>query len=70
MSSHADEAAAWLSDKQPAMEDALAPLVDVNSFTENREGGRKVGTMLRDLFAAQTWGAPRPGCRDTNVLGF
>jgi len=52
MSSHADEAAAWLSDKQPAMEDALAPLVDVNSFTENREGGRKVGTMLRDLFAA------------------
>jgi len=34
------------------MEDALAPLVDVNSYTENPEGGRKVQTMLRDLFAA------------------
>src|SRR5579859_1330000 len=35
------------------MEDALVPLVDENSFTENREGGRKVGAMLRDLFALE-----------------
>src|SRR5579884_2613215 len=49
MRSHADEATAWLAGKQRAMEDALAPLVDVNSYTENPEGGRKVGTMLRDL---------------------
>jgi glutamate carboxypeptidase len=51
MGSHADEATTWLSDKQRAMEDALAPLVDQNSYTENPEGGRKVGAMLRSLFA-------------------
>ena len=51
MSSHADEATAWLSDKQRVMEDAIAPLVDQNSYTENPEGGRKVGTLLRALFA-------------------
>jgi glutamate carboxypeptidase len=52
MSTHAERATTWLSDKQRAMEDALAGLVDHNSFTENPEGGRKVGTMLRELFAA------------------
>jgi glutamate carboxypeptidase len=51
MLSHADEATAWLSDKQRAMEDALAPLVEANSYTENPEGGRKVGTLLQALFA-------------------
>ncbi len=35
------------------MEDQLAPLVETNSYTENPEGGRKVGTMLRDLFAIE-----------------
>jgi glutamate carboxypeptidase len=35
------------------MEEAIAALVDVNSFTDNAEGGRKVGTMLRDLFRAE-----------------
>jgi glutamate carboxypeptidase len=53
MSSHADEATLWLSDKQKAMEDALVPLVDQNSYTENPEGGRKVGAMLRGLFAVE-----------------
>jgi glutamate carboxypeptidase len=52
MLSHGDEATAWLTDKRRAMEESLAPLVEVNSYTENPEGGRKVGTMLRDLFAA------------------
>jgi len=52
MRSHGDEATAWLADKQRAMQEALAPLVEVNSYTENPEGGRKVGTMLRDLFAS------------------
>lgn len=33
------------------METALAELVGVNSFTENVEGGRKVGAMLEELFA-------------------
>jgi len=48
---HADDAARWLSDKHPAMEAALEPLVVENSFTQNVEGGRKVGAMLRALFA-------------------
>jgi glutamate carboxypeptidase len=48
---HADEATAWLADKQRAMEDAIAPLVEQNSFTEHPEGGRKVGAMLREVFA-------------------
>ena len=51
MPTHAEAAAAWLADKQRAMEDSIAALVDVNSFTDNPEGGRKVGAMLRDLFA-------------------
>lgn len=45
-----EDAAAWLGDKQRAIEDAIATLVDVNSYTENVEGGRKVGTLLRDVF--------------------
>jgi glutamate carboxypeptidase len=45
-----EEAARWLEDKQRVMEDELARLVEVNSFTENTEGGRKVGEMLRVLF--------------------
>lgn len=32
------------------METALAELVEVNSFTENTDGGRKVATMLQELF--------------------
>lgn len=43
--------AAWLEDKQRAMEQALEPLVAVNSYTDNPEGGRKVGALLRELFA-------------------
>ena len=46
----ADEAARWLEDKLPKMEEALAPLVEVNSFTDNPEGGRKVGVLLNELF--------------------
>jgi glutamate carboxypeptidase len=51
MKRHAEQATVWLSDKERAMEDALALLVDVNSYTENPEGGRKVGTLIRGLFA-------------------
>lgn len=35
------------------METALAELVEVNSFTENAEGGRKVGAMLEELYAIE-----------------
>jgi glutamate carboxypeptidase len=43
--------AAWLEGKQRAMEQALERLVTVNSYTDNPEGGRKVGALLRELFA-------------------
>lgn len=43
--------AAWLDDKQHAMEQALEGLVAVNSYTDNPEGGRKVAALLRQLFA-------------------
>ncbi len=48
---HAENAARWLEGKQRAMEERIAHLVEVNSFTDNPEGGRKVGGMLRELFA-------------------
>lgn len=41
----------WLQGKLPAMEEALAPLVELNSFTDNVEGGLAVGARLRELFA-------------------
>jgi glutamate carboxypeptidase len=44
------DATSWLADQQQAMEDAIARLVEINSYTDNPEGGRKVGALLRDLF--------------------
>ncbi len=44
----AEEAARYLEGKTLQMEQALAPLVEVNSFTDNVEGGRHVGHMLRE----------------------
>jgi len=35
------------------MEKAIAALVEQNSFTDNPEGGRKVGAALRDLFTLE-----------------
>ena len=35
------------------MEAALQPLVEINSFTDNVEGGRAVGARLRTLFALE-----------------
>jgi glutamate carboxypeptidase len=48
MGTGAEEAARWLEGKTPALESALAPLVEVNSFTDNVEGGRHVGRILRE----------------------
>jgi glutamate carboxypeptidase len=42
--------AAWLEDKHRAMEQTLEPLVAVNSYTDNPDGGRRVGALLRELF--------------------
>lgn len=47
------DAVRWLEGKTAAMEAALAPLVEINSFTENVEGGRAVGAALRELFSLE-----------------
>lgn len=47
---HAHDASLWLADKLPSMEEALATLVNINSFTDNVEGGRSVATLLAELF--------------------
>ncbi|MCC6332696.1 MAG: M20/M25/M40 family metallo-hydrolase [Myxococcales bacterium] len=44
-----DEASQWLSHQLPAMEAALGTLVDLNSFTGNRDGGRRVGELLVEV---------------------
>ena len=53
MTKAGDDAASWLAEQAKAMEQALAELVEVNSFTENVEGGRKVGAMLEELYAIE-----------------
>ena len=53
MAEGGEEAARWLEGKRPALEGELAPLVEVNSFTENVEGGRRVGQLL-----CQQWTVP------------
>src|SRR3954469_12417635 len=50
MSDRAEQAARWLEGRASEMEEALAPLVEINSFTDNPEGGRRVGAALRELF--------------------
>ena len=50
MNNGADDAARWLAEQGKALEQALAELVEINSFTENVEGGRKVGAMLEELY--------------------
>lgn len=44
------EPAQWLAQQLPAMEAALAALVDLNSYTGHAEGGRRVGRLLTDVF--------------------
>lgn len=59
-----DDAAKWLNDQGRAMESALAELVSINSFTENVEGGVKVGQLLEELFAIE--GLERRRVRSTS----
>lgn len=54
---HADEAARWLDGRQREMEEAIAELVSINSYTDNVEGGRAVGARLRHLFASPSFEA-------------
>jgi glutamate carboxypeptidase len=48
--SRIDAASAWLAGRAGEIEKALAALVETNSYTENVDGGNRVGLMLRDLF--------------------
>jgi glutamate carboxypeptidase len=50
MNNGGDDAARWLAEQARPLEEALAELVEVNSFTENVEGGRKIATMLEELY--------------------
>ncbi len=45
------DAVTWLNDQLPAMEAALAALVEHNSFSGNREGGQRVVRLLEEVFA-------------------
>ena len=43
----------WLAERAVAMEEALASLVEKNSFTDNADGGRAVGALLaKDVLTA------------------
>ncbi len=48
---HAEAVCAWLAAQARAVEEDLARLVGINSFTENVEGGRLVAAALREAFA-------------------
>lgn len=54
-----EAAAAWLKEQISAMEQTLAELVEINSFTENAEGGRKVLALLEETFAIEGLQAER-----------
>jgi glutamate carboxypeptidase len=45
-----DDALRWLREQTPRMEADLATLVEINSFTDNREGGMATGDALAELF--------------------
>jgi len=66
-----EAAASWLSDKTLAILDNVAGLVLVNSFTENVEGGRKVGALVRELFSIPGLTAEvKPSARYADHLVF
>jgi glutamate carboxypeptidase len=71
MTPRAEDAARWLTGKQAAMEEKIATLVGVNSFTDNPEGGRKVGALLRELFTVPGLeGSVTPSSRYADHLVF
>ncbi len=52
MTSHVDDVVRWLAERGNAMQDEIAQLVAINSFTEHVEGGREVGRrLLSETFA-------------------
>jgi len=66
-----EAAAKWLEHQAKAMQEALADLVQVNSFTENVDGGRTVAAMLEELFRLEGLGTRRvQSARFANHLVF
>jgi glutamate carboxypeptidase len=71
LSPRGEDAARWLDGKQAAMEERIATLVNVNSFTDNTDGGRKVGKLLGELFAVRgLTPAVKPSARYADHLVF
>jgi glutamate carboxypeptidase len=71
VATHAEQACSWLADKGGAMEAAIEARVAVNSYTDNAEGGRKVGALLLDLFAIDgVHAAVQPSVRFADHLVF
>ena len=66
------DAARWLSEQAAAVEEALASLVVVNSFTDNVDGGRQVGEILRrDVLSIEGLACEvRPSTRYADHLVF
>lgn len=61
----------WLADKLPEIEAQLAALVSINSFTDNVDGGRSVGALLREVFAIRGLGCVvHPSTRYADHLVF
>ncbi|MCA9589412.1 MAG: M20 family metallopeptidase [Myxococcales bacterium] len=50
---HAEDASRWLEGRQREMEEAIAELVSVNSYTDNTDGGRDVGRRLAELYRSE-----------------
>jgi glutamate carboxypeptidase len=66
-----EAAAGWLVGRLEELEQALAALVEVNSYTDNPEGGRKVGALLREAFQLPGLSAERvPSTRFADHLVF
>ncbi len=68
----AEAASAWLADQEAAMLAAIETLVQVNSFTDNVEGGRVVGALLqKETFAIDGLGCEvKPSTRYADHLVF
>lgn len=63
--------AKWLVEEGAAMETALAELVELNSFTDNVDGGRAVAKLLEEVFAVPGLTALRtPSSRYADHLVF
>ncbi len=54
----------WLREQLPQMEEALAALVELNSFSTNRDGCQRVASKLEEIFAIEGLTCQRVPGRD------